>query len=86
MRPAMHVAMPSPARERGSMGTKSSPTTSETTSRWPMCSITTTRATGAMRAMATGSITGWFWKLGRPTQAASMTGAKSTRPKNAATT
>ena len=43
-----------------------------------MCSITTTTATGATRAMAPGSKRGMD-TCGRPTHAASATGAKSTR-------
>ena len=50
-----------------------------------MCSITVTKATGAMRKTAPGSKRAQV-KAGRPTQAASRTGVRSTAPVKRATT
>ena len=73
------VAMPSPNSDSGSIGVKFLPVISLMTSRWPMCSMMTTSATGAMIRMASSSNTGNV-SVGRPIHGAALMPLKSVSP------
>ena len=86
-RPDSTLEQPSANRERSSPGSfiKSRPTIFPVTIRWPMCSVKTTKAAGAIMAMASILKVG-AENWGTANQGALMTGVMSTIPRMKANT
>ena len=83
--PARVVATPSARRARPVTGSRSAPVMAATDFTCPTFSATSTTTTGMKRPSTAMSKVGVV-NCGRPTHAASRTGAKSTSPRTYATT